>query len=205
MNNRFMTGVIAVGLVLCGMGMSIASQTGNAKKLPLPEIGKEYTVGDLLGLIRTNNDGGTNFMIPTTDKAGAKFMALADVTTAVDVSSILGSRSAAGLPALDANLRVTLRAFTAADLTHLKKLMPKNQGLINQYQKIALYFVASVNGQMLPFFIGEPCLPGLMTLNMSGKVASPAGNVKGLQMLLRHWDFNTVFSPVVGHSPVVGQ
>ncbi len=193
MNNRFMTAVMAVGLVMCGMGISIASQAGQ-QKLSVPAIGTEYTIGYLLKSIQKNSSNA-NFMVPTTDKAGKSPVALANTNAAVDIKAFMGSASARALalPALDPATKVTLRGLTAANLTYLKQLMPaKDQMLIDNYQKIAIYFVAIVNGKAVPFFIGEPCLPGLMTLNTTHKVDNSGANKKGLEALLRHWNFTSV-------------
>jgi len=187
MENRLLAVSMGVGLVLCGLAVSITASTST--KLPVLAPG-QYTIGRLMEVIRSGGAATAQFFIPK-----AQGNALSTASYEANPGSVNGSTTVSGAlltlvdiskPAIASQL-VTLKRAPEA---HLQALRDQNRirGFGVDYsafvQQVLLY--ADIGGH--PMFLFEPCpakmigtpgathpiVPLLQKWQVAGDLSSPA-------------------------------
>ena len=171
--NNVMIFVFAAIAGFCGLHVAtqIKAQI-RSPGLPVPVVGKQYTVQQLLSLINRNNPAKTsNFIVPTSKGSVIQTSAGIDGSKSVDFAGLKGI--------IQGNLgtEVTLND----DPNLIQQLF--NEGRLNnttkpQYAKILLYF--TLNGYR--FYINDP-YPAKIVVGRT----NPAGQI------INKWNLNTRF------------
>ena len=207
MKNKLLIMAIVVGLVLCGVGASIANQTAAAKpaaaKITVPVAGKTYTIGELLQHIRLNAPTA-NFLLPAIGRTAMTTAAYESDATKMDASISVNAAGLANLVDITnpdiASQKVTLKSATTSHINLLRTQgrivligsKSPNKLVSTDYtpyfKRVSLYF--DCGGY--PMFIVDPC---------PAKIVNSTKAVPVISVILQKWDVNTQFPPAAPVAP----